>query len=692
MKNPPTITHVVGSGRWWPSGGALRSRRALTLVEMLVAVALLMLMMAIVGQVVGMASDAARQLRASHVLLERIRFVESTLRFDLRHRTIRSVSPRAVKVGRWLPGPDSRPGRAGVDDDGDGYRDFIPEAGPGQSTVFIIDRDELGAPGSDDVYIEYYVPVGVDPRENAGYFMIEENSPADEQGEDGDDVLAFTVSLSATGSRSPEPWAGYIGRCVPGSEPDRALPPPDDGLTSSPYAEVIYFVRQGTLYRRVLLVDTPQPSAAFYNPAISWYAQYDISARPPSVGGTVPVVNTLGDLTYRSTRYGMTAPAGYLLSGLAADSPADPNFPFGPTPTGDVGLSFDDRVLPNGCHDTLDHSAATRDRSWENATSGAGVPYPGGGSPVAATEEIWWGRPTLRESSAPGWDYPNQFAGGRWTPSITTALRLPGGLRRFDPWAPGNAGAATDPLRAAEDVLLQNVVSFDVKVWDPTGGAPSLGAQQQGAYGPGAFVDLGYQALDPYGANGPPPGPLPGAGWVGESNLNDRVLEWNTAMIALSPWPLDPLVIQPDALLSADTIAPPPQEPHVAYRNRLWPPLPRHVVRLRNGSTNGSPVEIGGPGFGYPWLGFQGLYVRRNAQSPYTDAFVPTLLPPPQSLWQTYDTWCSVYSLPATEPGAGGTAYAMPYPLPLKAIQITIRFIDEATGETRQITIVEELQ
>ncbi|MGE3820453.1 MAG: hypothetical protein AB7I30_13645, partial [Isosphaeraceae bacterium] len=93
----------------------------------------------------------------------------------------------------------------------------------------------------------------------------------------------------------------------------------------SQYAEVIYFLRNGNLYRRVLLVAPEYQSAliqanplvipaafggagiplANHRPVVSWLGVNDLSSRPGSTGVNVTdfKLNTLGDLTNRENRY-----------------------------------------------------------------------------------------------------------------------------------------------------------------------------------------------------------------------------------------------------------------------------------------------------------------------------------------------------------------------------------------------------
>jgi len=166
----------------------------------------------------------------------------------------------------------------------------------------------------------------LDPARKLGYFEYGENAPADLQGEDTDDYLAFTT-------RAPE-GQSFTGRVWIAQNPS-GIPPVNFATQpvtiTSQVAEVIYFLRNGNLYRRVLLVVPerrgsltrfgvdPRPGAAprpgifypnmFNNFNSSWLSVDDISARPaidPNNGGTYlypPIANDLGDLTNRQHRF-----------------------------------------------------------------------------------------------------------------------------------------------------------------------------------------------------------------------------------------------------------------------------------------------------------------------------------------------------------------------------------------------------
>ena len=169
----------------------------------------------------------------------------------------------------------------------------------------------------------------LDPKDNLGCFEYGENAFADAQGEDSDDYLWFTA-------KAPEgqPFTGRYWN------PNAAAGVPNPIIISSEYAEILYFLRNGNLYRRVLLIvpelkgnlATNDSNGVFnqFSPLVlsgatcGWLGVNDISAHPdpnPTVSPNVPpnplptttpdtnilfiapVPNTLGDLTNRENRF-----------------------------------------------------------------------------------------------------------------------------------------------------------------------------------------------------------------------------------------------------------------------------------------------------------------------------------------------------------------------------------------------------
>jgi prepilin-type N-terminal cleavage/methylation domain-containing protein len=171
----------------------------------------------------------------------------------------------------------------------------------------------------------------LNPKDNLGYFEYIENSFADLQGEDSDDCLRFTA-------KAP-PGKPFVGRLlippfIPIANMSAAqlqyyLSTQPITITSD-YAEIIYFLRNGNLYRRVLLIaperqssinqahsntlvsnlsshpnsaNQPFQSASLGTNLVSWQGLNDLSAHPSGTGGVGIVLNTLGDLTNRENRF-----------------------------------------------------------------------------------------------------------------------------------------------------------------------------------------------------------------------------------------------------------------------------------------------------------------------------------------------------------------------------------------------------
>jgi type II secretory pathway component PulJ len=227
-----------------------------TLVEMLVVVALLVLMMTIIVQIFQAATGSVTAAKAFQELDDELRELDATLRNDLQGVTART---------------------------------------------------NAAAP--------------LDPKENLGYFEYIENSWADTQGEDSDDCLRFTAQAP--------PGQPFTGRMYIYTNPGNFtaaqlqyyLANQPITITSN-YAEIIYFLRNGNLYRRVLLIAPDRQAAVNFamtapgspvssfttgmipgGATVSWMGVNDLSARPSPRGPAAPpILNTLGDLTNREYR------------------------------------------------------------------------------------------------------------------------------------------------------------------------------------------------------------------------------------------------------------------------------------------------------------------------------------------------------------------------------------------------------
>lgn len=383
------MRRLTGSSRL---AGPARRRRGYTIVELLVATTLTLILLGMVAVIFGAVSRSVHQSRAVLEMTSRLRAAKARLELDLEGVTALMVPPR-------------RP------EGGEGYFEFREgPIGPWIPPHLVArDTDRPRPPDAVD-------PVPYEP---------------DATVVDFDDVLMFT-------SRSRK--GPYVGRYR-------------DTTLQSEEAEIIWFLRGRTLYRRLLLV-APQRMSDLdnnrdsnsdptdYNGVIdsvdltdaagathAFHEWYDLSARPEvdPTGTTAGlairpgwgwVLNSLGDLTKRENRYAHRV------------HPID-SFPFSMSRWGQLGL------------------------------------------------------PTLRESAHPDW---MTWANAAGMPAVTPIDVAADPTRPFDLWNEPHPWPEVDPVtgtlaafqgtgmgeRVAEDVILTNVIGFDVKVWDPK--APVLRA------------------------------------------------------------------------------------------------------------------------------------------------------------------------------------------------------------------------
>jgi type II secretory pathway component PulJ len=328
-------------------------------VEILVATTLSLILL---GAVVRMFGDVGQSITDSRSMLEaadRLRLTAARLQQDLAGVTVTMSPPRK---------PENN----------EGYFEYIE--GPVGTTPYTAGGTQMTAPSA--------VAINTD---------VSTTQPDSTVG-DFDDILMFTTR--STG----QPFVGRNG--IVGA------------AIQSDVAEVAWFVRGRTLYRRVLLV---APSAFTSIAGAGFYANYDISVRSAGAGNVTP--NTLGDLTKRENRFA---------------HPIDV-FPF------DVRRwqwSSGTTVFP-----TLPTLRECSSTGW---IAGVTLPPSPANSPTAATLDFWTNDATKRVAD--------------------NAMIVPLGI--------------LDGSRIADDVILTNVIGFDVKAWDPM--------YPLATGGNGAYVDLGY--------------------------------------------------------------------------------------------------------------------------------------------------------------------------------------------------------
>jgi prepilin-type N-terminal cleavage/methylation domain-containing protein len=361
-------------------------RRGYTLVEMLMATALTLIMMAAVASVFGTMGTSISGARATLEMSDALRGAAAKLRSDLEGITATMNPPR-------------RP------EDGEGYFEYTEgPIGPVVLPSAVASNNDLGT--------------------------------ADSTEGDIDDMIMGT-------SRShSDPFVGKSAA----------------GVIESQDAEIAWFVRGRTLYRRVLLI-RPDIDVTSRAPA-GFYANNDISVR--NVGGTL-YSNSLSDLTKPENRFAHQ-------NALGAFSPFAPFHPH-------------------------------RLTGWAT-NSGAAPPQPGLGLPI------------LQECSDANWVAGGAISAYTFASTFSPAFdawlnphpwQLAGGAVAVDT-STGALTAFPNGTRVGEDVVLNNVIGFDVKVWDPNApvvldstGAVLMpgdsGYNVGGSYTTisyGAYVDLGY--------------------------------------------------------------------------------------------------------------------------------------------------------------------------------------------------------
>lgn len=482
-------------------------RRGFTLVEMLVATALVMLIMLLFARIFEEAISTVRAQRSIIANDEKARAVSQMLRSDLNRATYRASVGRGASTGNPL----------GIIESPRGIVPLVPG-----------DR--------------------VDPHQR-GFIYYSENDPNDA----GDDVLHLTVSIGETLQdplASNPDYAPYQGRAnflaedfnrngvldagedlngntlldfypnQPDADDGRA-----NGASVSRAADACYFLRGTTLYRRVQLMRDPLPSAA---PPYSTQPTIDVTG----TGG--PLLSTYTNF-YRDFDFASTSLNGQLhfhglesldnSLGLANNPLAAPGFRFG--------------FAPNGTPREFDVNGVYFGRFTQGETS----------------------HETANGLGTNGFRWPGLDDGANNRIVDSPLVMSPAGVIAPDSNANGSFDAGTDvPLqgsRLGEDILMTGVETFDIQFWDSgyqevdvDGGGwqalnPADDRNLNGVQDSGTWVDLGNStgwgmyALTP---SGPPS--LYNASW-GRQNAaygpggpagNNVFDTWHPSLGALAPY------------------------------------------------------------------------------------------------------------------------------------------------------------
>lgn len=440
-----------------------------TLVEMLVAVTLVLLMMTIFAGIFQSATGSISKMKGFAENDQKARMLDTILRTDLVNRSMTKVYP-------WVPG----------------------------TSAATFDPLYQSAPYEPDELVE-----------RQGYFHYSDGQPDD----DTDDVLQWTTDvrvirdiardqtlLNARSVQLTRPGIANANLLANQNQPvfddaraifDASIPANKlrtDRATTSVAAEVVYFLRRGVLYRRVMPLR-------------------NVTGDAQPKEGTSATDMIAG--TYSSSNVHVDETASYTI-GTPATRPVSPL-------TG-AGNYYNDFDLAAWFNPALGASGQIRfiglDSLAGNNPDTIATPFRRFGFyPVVAAANLptnprlglpmsidgggrWFGRFTHRETSAhvtgARFEYPGSLSTNPYAQVASGALQLntvfPGdtggvmSLAGTDGTANTTDDVALDGPRAGEDILLTNVLGFDVKILDDDLLPPS-------------FVDLGHAGqTDPLGS------------------------------------------------------------------------------------------------------------------------------------------------------------------------------------------------
>ena len=494
-----------------------------------------------------------------------------------------------------------------------------------------------------------------------GYFSYSENDPNNQL----DDVLQFTMQSSIqVYNKDLSPYYGRALQLASFNHPnqpdtdDAQLVPNNTGLST--LAEVSYFVRNGSLYRRQLLIREPiavagsteQPQDATNNTANF----FDPTASP------APVVLYPSGVSNATTFWDNFDYSAYLtINGGGAETGA--TF-LGSNSLNNDGTSTVQLGLPHL-------------RFGHNALGGAGAANFGSPKEYTNTSGTaeFIGRYTLQECSDLDFEYPQS----RWGTTNPMALGTSLTLDPVSKIVTAPVDLTTGPRRG-EDLLMSNVHSFDVQIWDDAAGTGGLGA----------FVDIGGASAADYAmTNNRHDNPIYGGSdllygpttsastnrmfdtWHPQFNLttsNDPSPSPNTTtgQTIYDDPPFRPSVLKAESITGVAADIDAWEEDHTySVGDIIFPSGPP-------GATATPPaarLPYGLPYY-YRCVGTTGM-----AKS--------ALLPANEPSWPRIDglrvidnevTWQAVENRK-----------------PLKAIKLEIRFVDTSTQQMRQLTIIQSL-
>jgi len=475
--------------------------RGFTLVEMLISVALVLLIMTMFAEIFQIAASSLGKQRGLAENDQRARMLSTVIRSDLGERTFRNVIPIAHLQ---VPEPKDRGYWYYAENDPNDDTDdvlqftasvlnqsqnsdttpFVGRAVQLPNTRFTITGENTGTGkfffnGPD---VSSYVPA------NSYIWVAGSRNATGTQSNDGRyKVIGFDPYSSPTNTiivQGPIPASMSIhGDCyISEFQPELDDGVPANSLGQSAAAEISYFLRGGNLYRRVLLI-----RPAYESDSQPHYANGQRVFTGNYFSVSSPVQSFLGDLDYSAYYYrGKYASVGGTLTGggvrfhsvsesLSNDLDTSGLVAFDAVPSSPLQSQDQFRFVSLGIpqmrfgHDPW--TGLPREFAVRGVDNQLGT----------ADDTGFLGRFTMLECANAAFGYPGFMSniptnGSPQQDQSPVSMTVPLTIDQNTNLVTAYSGAPQQ--RRGEDILMSNVIGFDVKVWDS-------------ATGVGRFVDVG---------------------------------------------------------------------------------------------------------------------------------------------------------------------------------------------------------
>lgn len=603
------------------------TRCGFTLIEMLVAVTLVLIMMTMFAQVFQMAGASISKQRGLAENDQRSRTLQTILKADLDKRTMRYVYPFAANEDTSFP------------------ESFIGK--------------------------------------RQGFLYYSENNCNSKV----DDVLHLTVSATITARNKDT--STYFGKGLnltnftSGNEPDA-----DDtqvvknNTGMSTVAEIIYYVRNGNLYRRQLLIREPLPT-------------FTTSPQPTDTNvPSPPPATNIPDLFNPNSSSGYRySPTGPFWNDFDYSAYLGPDSITTPT-------AYFAHFLGTDCLDnsgkTLAGVAIAKPyyRFGFSPRYIPGVTYYGRPKEYADTSlgAAFIGRFTMQECSDTDFRYPQNAAN-----NVVPANAIPTNSTSSYTLDPID-GVITGPedfsqgTRRGEDLLLSNVHGFDIQIWDELAQAfVNVGDPNLNTVIPAYPTD--YAPANRYGTGlgiGTAPSPPYGPRTTENSGINAVNAVYDTWNSFTNLDTTNDPATKPDPTTGQNDADEPPYRPTYfrpsaisggggVFDKPSWQPNTPYSI--------GDIVFPSGPptvtqSWGLSKLPYGAPFYYRCISGGTSNNTMPTPVEP---------DWQKGTGLKTQESASTVVWQAVDNRKPLKAIKIEVRFVDPSTQQMRQITMIQSL-